>query len=165
MERLWDRERHIIKLYDPTFAPGDRSPGYVASYGPGFRENGGQYTHAAVWLARACFRRGRWDEGAARREDIALAARAEGYGAEPNVIAADVYTAPGQEGRAGWSWYTGAAGWWYRTAWEDMLGFAMRRGETSFALPDRAAELGWTVRDTVAGEAATSFPQKMENNS
>ena len=165
LERLWDRERHIIKLYDPPFAPGDRSPGYVASYGPGFRENGGQYTHAAVWLARACFRRGRWDEGAALLEDIALAARAEGYGAEPNVIAADVYTAPGQEGRAGWSWYTGSAGWWYRTAWEDMLGFAMRRGETSFTLPDRAAELGWTVRDTAAGEAATSFPQKMENNS
>jgi cyclic beta-1,2-glucan synthetase len=86
-----------------------------------------------VWLARACFQAGRPDDGAAILEDIALAPRAEGYLAEPFVIPADIYTAPGQEGRAGWSWYTGAAGWWYRTAREYLVPY---------------------YRDRAAGEAA-----------
>ena len=122
LKELWDRENHRIVLLSPPFSPGDRAPGYVGTYGPGFRENGGQYTHAAVWLARACFLTGRAAEGAAILADIALAPRREGYLAEPFVIPADIYTAPGQEGRAGWTWYTGAAGWWYRTAREFLTG-------------------------------------------
>jgi len=145
LAELWDREHHRVALYAPPVRPGDRSPGYVASYGPGFRENGGQYTHAAVWLARACFRTGRWEEGAALLRDLALAVREDAYGAEPFVLPADVCTAPGLEGRAGWSWYTGAAGWWYRTAWQDMLGFRFRGGEADFDPPESVRERGWRL--------------------
>ncbi|MBR6115227.1 MAG: hypothetical protein IKQ10_08635 [Oscillospiraceae bacterium] len=141
LQTLFDRDSGRVLLYTPPFAPEDRAPGYVAAYGPGFRENGGQYTHAAVWLARACFRRGRRADGAAILRALAQAAARPEYGAEPFVLAADVYAAPGREGRAGWSWYTGAAGWWYRVAWEDMLGFRMKGGAASFApVPETAAE-------------------------
>jgi cellobiose phosphorylase len=156
VDKLYDREAGIVKLLDPPFTP-EENAGYIGAYLPGVRENGGQYTHAAVWLARACFRRGRWEDGAALLEDIALAAREMAYGAEPWVLAADVYAPPGPEGRAGWSWYTGAAGWWYRTAWEDMLGFTLHRGKAAFSLPPRAAELGWRVSDRRSGETP-SFP-------
>ena len=91
-----------------------RAPGYVSTYGPGFRENGGQYTHAAVWLALALHRAGRREEATALAEDMALSLTAPEYGAEPFVLPADIAYAPGKEGRAGWSWYTGAAGWYLR---------------------------------------------------
>ena len=143
LRELWDRERHLLRLYTPAVEPGERSPGYVASYGPGFRENGGQYTHAAVWLARACFRIGRWSDGAALLRDLALSVRQEEAGGEPWLLAADLYTAPGQQGRAGWTGYTGAAGWWWRTAWENMLGLTMERGQADLRLPAPAREAGW----------------------
>ena len=79
-------------------------------------KNGGQYTHAAVWLALACHRRGLRAE--AESIMLGLLKRGEGYGAEPFVLAADVYSAPERYGRAGWSWYTGSAGWFYRAARE-----------------------------------------------
>ncbi len=143
---LRDPERPLTALYSPPFLPEDRSPGYVVSYGPGFRENGGQYTHAAVWLARACFVTGRWDDGAAILESVASALRSPEYGAEPFVLAADAASAPGKEGRAGWSWYTGAAGWWFRTAWQDMLGLRLRGGQASFDPPVPVREAGWQMR-------------------
>lgn len=111
---LWDRERRLIRIYAPPFLPEERSPGYVSTYGPGFRENGGQYTHAAVWLALALLRAGRREEAERLAEDIALSLASDEYGAEPFVLPADIAYAPGKEGRAGWSWYTGAAGWYYR---------------------------------------------------
>ena len=117
----------------------------MAGYGPGFRENGGQYTHAAVWLARACFRTGRWQEGAELLRAIAAAPRQKGYGAEPWLLPADVITAPEAMGRAGWTGYTGAAGWWYRTAWEDMLGMAWKSGEAAVSLPAPAESAGWRI--------------------
>ena len=111
---LRDRERRLIRIYAPAFLPEERAPGYVSTYGPGFRENGGQYTHAAVWLALALHRAGRREEAAALAEDMALSLTAPEYGAEPFVLPADIAYAPGKEGRAGWSWYTGAAGWYLR---------------------------------------------------
>ena len=114
IKRLWDRERRLVKLCDPPVGPEDRSPGYVRTYGPGFRENGGQYTHAAVWLALALGRTGRREEGLAMLRDLLPAGRGPEYGAEPFAIAADIASAPGAELRAGWSWYTGAAAWWRR---------------------------------------------------
>ena len=145
LRELWDRGRNLIRLYTPPVRPGERSPGYVAGYGPGFRENGGQYTHAAVWLARACFRTGRWQEGAELLRAIAAAPRQKGYGAEPWLLPADVITAPEAMGRAGWTGYTGAAGWWYRTAWEDMLGMAWKSGEAAVSLPAPAESAGWRI--------------------
>ena len=114
LDALWDREKRLIRIYAPPFLPEERAPGYVSTYGPGFRENGGQYTHAAVWLALALLRAGRREEAAALAEDIALSLQSDEYGAEPFVLPADIAYAPGKEGRAGWSWYTGAAGWYYR---------------------------------------------------
>jgi len=115
LRELWDRERRLVKLYTPGVGPEDRTPGYVRTYGPGFRENSGQYTHAAAWLALACIRAGRRAEGRAILRDLTPGRRGAEYGAEPYVLPADVVSEPGLSGRAGWTWYTGAAGWW-RTA-------------------------------------------------
>lgn len=129
LDRLFDRSAGVVKLFDPPFDGGEQDPGYIQGYVPGVRENGGQYTHAAVWLALACFRLDMPEEG---REILAalLPERKDPtvYRAEPYVIAADVYANPAHLGRGGWSWYTGAAGWFYRTAMEEMLGFRLRAG-------------------------------------
>ena len=145
LRELWDRETGLIRLYAPAVGPEDRSPGYVRTYGPGFRENGGQYTHAAVWLARACFRTGRREEGTALLRDMARTIRRPEYGAEPFVLPADVYTGEGMTGRAGWTWYTGAAGWWHRTAMECLLGIARKVGAEPALSPEAEAE-GWRLR-------------------
>lgn len=147
LRELWDRENHLLLLYAPPFTGKERAPGYVETYGPGFRENGGQYTHAAVWLAAALFRRERWEEGAALLSDITAAAHGSAYGAEPFVIPADIYSAPGQKGRAGWSWYTGAAGWFFRTAMTDMLGLSVRDGKWVTELSSEAKSHGWKIQD------------------
>ncbi len=129
MEHLFDREHQIVKLFAPPFDEGERDPGYIRGYLPGVRENGGQYTHAAVWLALALFRLGRGDEGHEVLHALLPAAHApECYQAEPYVLAADVYANPQHPGRGGWSWYTGAAGWFYRTAVEELLGLRVREG-------------------------------------
>ena len=119
VERLVDRGHGLVKLFDPPYGPDEESPGYITSYGEGFRENGGQYTHGAVWLAMALHRSGRTDEA---RELLRLLLPEghdlERYGAEPFALPADVYAAPGREGEAGWTWYTGSAGWFLRAARE-----------------------------------------------
>ena len=149
--RLVDGGRGIVKLLDPPFAADEERFGYIASYGEGCRENGGQYTHAAVWLARACFRAGRPDAG---REILSMLL-SEGreiarYGAEPYVLPADVCAAPGHEGEAGWTWYTGSAGWYFRTVTEDLLGVKLRGGRITADPPVCAL---FEVRElTVRGE-------------
>lgn len=123
LRRLWDREHGLVKLFDPPFSENERSPGSIAGYGRGVRENGGQYTHGALWLALACLRRGRKQNGLAllqllspgyERRDLAR------YEAEPFVLPADICSAPGREGEAGWTWYTGSAGWFYRILTEEL---------------------------------------------
>jgi len=127
--RLFDREHGLIKLFDPPFA-GAEQPGYIASYGPGFRENGGQYTHAALWLALALARRDRREEAWEILSALLPGGKdAAVYLAEPFVLAADVYSAAGHEGEAGWSWYTGAAGWMLRIVAEELLGLRLRGGD------------------------------------
>ncbi|MPM61041.1 Cyclic beta-(1,2)-glucan synthase NdvB [bioreactor metagenome] len=128
-ERLFRREAGIIQLFDPPFDWGERDPGYIKGYVPGVRENGGQYTHAAVWLAMACLRLGMTDEGYDMLAALLPAAHEpEVYRAEPYVLAADVYSNPAHLGRGGWSWYTGAAGWYYRVVLQELLGLKLRRG-------------------------------------
>ena len=114
LEQLFDESGGLTRLFAPPFGEGTERAGYVNGYGPGFRENGGQYTHAALWLALALLERGRTEE--ARRVLRGVMVRGEAYGAEPFVLAADVYSAPERFGEAGWSWYTGSAGWCLRAA-------------------------------------------------
>ncbi len=104
----------LTRIFTPPFGGGTEYAGYVNGYGEGFRENGGQYTHAAIWLALALIERGRL--GQARELLAGLLRRDGNYGAEPFVLAADVYANAARYGEAGWSWYTGSAGWYLRAA-------------------------------------------------
>lgn len=129
VDRLFNREAGIIQLFDPPFDRGEKDPGYIRGYVPGVRENGGQYTHAAVWLAMACLRLRMTEDGYAMLNALLPASHdSDTYRAEPYVLAADVYSNPSHLGRGGWSWYTGAAGWYYRTVIHELLGLKVRGG-------------------------------------
>lgn len=125
---LVDREAGIIKLLTPPFNEGYLEPGYIKGYVPGVRENGGQYTHAAVWTILAFAKLGQGDKAGELFHLInpinhtRTTIEAMRYKAEPYVVAADVYAAHPNAGRGGWSWYTGAAGWMYRVGIEHILG-------------------------------------------
>lgn len=125
---LVDPETQIVKLFTPPFSETPREPGYIKSYPPGVRENGGQYTHAATWFVIALAEMGRYDEAYRTFSMLnpvnhALDEKAaERYRTEPYVVAADVYSSPDKAGRGGWTWYTGSAGWLYRAGVEGILG-------------------------------------------
>ena len=132
LESVW---RHLVRedeglvlLLAPPFDTSEPSPGYIKGYPPGVRENGGQYTHAAVWFAMALARQGDGDRAARVLRMLNPIERARDpetvwrYGVEPYVIVADVYRLPGRIGQGGWSWYTGSAAWMYRAWVEDVLG-------------------------------------------
>lgn len=126
---LMDEESGTVALLDPPFDGKGPDPGYIADYRPGNRENGGQYTHAAVWLALAWFQLGEADRGwSILRTLLPEHHPVERYRAEPFVLAADVSRERGKEGAAGWSWYTGAAGWYWRVAVRELLGIRFRGG-------------------------------------
>ena len=129
VDRLYDRAHGLVKLFSPPFGDEGRDPGYIRSCGPGFRENGGQYTHGAVWLASALLKEGSTDVGTAMLLDL-LPARhpPESWGAESWVMAADVSADSDHYGQALWSWYTGSAGWFFRVVLEDLLGIRLERG-------------------------------------
>jgi cyclic beta-1,2-glucan synthetase len=129
VDRLFDKEDRIVRLFDPPFENGGSTPGYIKGYSPGFRENGGQYTHGAVWLAMGLFLAGMVDEGLEMLEALLPLGRENDiYRAEPYVLAADVYSACDHVGRGGWTWYTGAAGWYKRVALENLLGLTLKNG-------------------------------------
>lgn len=128
LEQLFDREHNVVRLFDPPFTRVKPDPGYIRSYGPGFRENGGQYTHGALWLAMALLREGRTDDGCAILQAVLPQAHDPvRYEAEPFVLAADVCTGDNVE-KAGWTWYTGSSGWYLRVVAEDLLGLKLRDG-------------------------------------
>lgn len=122
----------LIQLFDPPFDKGALQPGYIKGYVPGIRENGGQYTHAAAWVALATALQGRGDRAMELWNLInpvyhaTTAEEANHYKVEPYVVCADVYGAPPHTGRGGWTWYTGSASWLYRVAIETILGFQLR---------------------------------------
>lgn len=137
LDHLVDEQNGVIKLFTPPFSSGGKITGYVNAYPRGIRENGGQYTHAAVWLTMALFRNNMPNEAykllniinpAKKYENDTLA---EKYMTEPYALAGDVYSAKGMKGRGGWSLYTGSAGWFYRMVYEDMLGIKQENGEIS----------------------------------
>ncbi|MBL8533182.1 MAG: cyclic beta 1-2 glucan synthetase, partial [Betaproteobacteria bacterium] len=133
------RDRGIVQLLDPPFDSAQMDPGYIRGYVPGVRENGGQYTHGAIWAAMAFAALG---DGARAWELLALInpvnhaltpEATETYKAEPYVIAADVYGVAPHVGRGGWSWYTGSAGWMYRLMVESILGLRLEGTTLSIA--------------------------------
>jgi len=138
-EHLVQRDESLIKLLEPPFDQADMDPGYIKGYLPGVRENGGQYTHAAVWAAAAFAARG---DAQRAHELFAMinplnhgdsAEKIATYKVEPYVVAADVYGVAPHVGRGGWTWYTGSAGWLYRFIVESMLGLHLDGGRLRFA--------------------------------
>jgi cyclic beta-1,2-glucan synthetase len=130
-ERLVRSEAKLIQLLDPPFDHSVPSPGYIQGYVPGIRENGGQYTHAAIWVTMAFAFLGDNDRA---WELFALlnpinhgstSAQITTYKVEPYVVAADVYAVAPHTGRGGWTWYTGSAGWMYRLLCETLLGLKL----------------------------------------
>jgi cyclic beta-1,2-glucan synthetase len=137
--RLVNVKERLILLGTPPFDKTDRDPGYLKGYPPGVRENGGAYGHAAIWTAWACVKLG-WAEDALDLFDmlnpVNLANAAGGvsrYRAEPYVLAADLSSGATRAGRAGWTWYTGSAGWMYRLGLEGILGLKRAGSALRFA--------------------------------
>ncbi len=167
-QRLIRRDQALIQLLDPPFDKSDLNPGYIKGYVPGVRENGGQYTHGAIWMAMAFAQLGdsrrAWElmaminpvNHAGSPESIAT------YKVEPYAVAADVYALSPHTGRGGWTWYTGSAGWMYRLIVESLLGLRLTVDRLSFAPLLPADWEGFTVhyryRETVYHIAVVRTP-------
>jgi cyclic beta-1,2-glucan synthetase len=167
---LVSRGLGVLQLLSPPFDQSRQDPGYIKGYPPGIRENGGQYTHAAVWIVMALARLGSGDEAAEvfhmlnpvnHARDAAGLAR---YKIEPYVVAGDVYSHPEHPGRGGWSWYTGSAGWLYRAGIESLLG--LRRAGPTFSVDPcipaswPSYEIVWKFLDTTYRIAVSNPQQK-----
>ncbi|WP_248353653.1 GH36-type glycosyl hydrolase domain-containing protein [Anaeromyxobacter oryzae] len=128
------RGAQVVLLLTPPFDRSAQEPGYIKGYPPGVRENGGQYTHAAAWLVMALARLGSGDEAAEIFHMLnpvnhtRTGPDVTRYQGEPYVLAGDVCAHPEHAGRAGWTWYTGSAGWMYRAGLESILGLRRRGG-------------------------------------
>jgi cyclic beta-1,2-glucan synthetase len=126
--QLVSRSDGLIKLFTPAFDQTPHDPGYIKAYPPGLRENGGQYTHAAMWTTLAFALLGNGERAVELFSLLnpinhsSTRAGIHRYKVEPYVVAADVYSAPAHVGRGGWTWYTGSAAWMYRTGVEGILG-------------------------------------------
>ena len=132
-------DAQFIKLLDPPFDKSNLEPGYIKGYVPGVRENGGQYTHAAIWATMAFAMQGdkerAWElfgmlnpiHHASSLEQVNI------YKAEPYVMSADIYASAPHTGRGGWTWYTGAAGWMYRLTLETLLGITLEGNQLRIA--------------------------------
>ena len=140
-ENLVDDNAKIIKLLTPAFHSSLNNPGYIMNYPRGIRENGGQYTHSVAWYLMALIKSGYSDRAYRYYQMINPVNRALDkdssyhYKTEPYVIAADIYSAKGREGRGGWTWYTGSAGWFYRVGTEEILGLH-KHGESLKITPN-----------------------------
>ncbi|MGN8159587.1 GH36-type glycosyl hydrolase domain-containing protein [Salinisphaera sp. SWV1] len=151
---LVHRDTRLIQLLEPPFDTSKPSPGYIQGYVPGVRENGGQYTHAAVWAAMAFAALGdaeRAWELLTLLNPLSHAESAEAvatYQVEPYVVAGDVYAFAPHAGRGGWTWYTGSAGWLYQLITESLLGLRRRRNELTVRplLPKDWASFGLQYR-------------------
>ncbi len=145
--RLVDRKHALVRLFDPPFNTAVPNPGYIKGYVPGVRENGGQYTHAAVWAAIAFAvlgdRKRAWELfdmiNPVHHSDTAD--KCAVYKVEPFVMAADVYASAGLAGRGGWTWYTGSAGWMYQLIVKHLLGIRLKVDRIYF---EPCLPAGWT---------------------
>jgi cellobiose phosphorylase len=149
--RLVSREDRLIRLFTPPFDRSELDPGYIKGYVPGVRENGGQYTHAAIWTIMAFAELGETERAWDLWHLVNPVTHADSptgvatYQVEPYVVAADVYALAARVGRGGWTWYTGSAGWMYRLLTESLLG--LRLEPTRLRIEPRlpAAWTGFTV--------------------
>jgi cyclic beta-1,2-glucan synthetase len=163
--RLVRREHGLIQLLDPPFDKSNLDPGYIRGYVPGVRENGGQYTHGAIWAAMAFAALGdarRAWELTAMINPVNHATTAQGvatYKVEPYVMAADVYALAPHTGRGGWTWYSGSAGWMYRLIVETLLGVRLEGDRLTLApcVPANwpAFRIHYRYRETVYHIAVT----------
>jgi len=167
-QRLVRRDAGLIQLFDPPFDKSPLNPGYIKAYIPGVRENGGQYTHAAIWTAMAFAAMGKneraWElftllnpvHHGGTPEEIAT------YKVEPYVVAADVYAVAPHTGRGGWTWYTGSASWMYRLLVETLLGVHLEGNQLRLdpRLPDAwdSYKIHYRYRQTVYHITISRFP-------
>jgi cellobiose phosphorylase len=162
------REDRLILLFTPPFDKGPLQPGYIKGYVPGIRENGGQYTHGVVWTVLAAALLGDGDRAAELFGLLnpihhgSTPGEVAKYKVEPYVMAGDVYGAPPHTGRGGWTWYSGAAGWMYRTALEAMLGFR-REGDRLRVEP--CVPAGWPGYDLTYRHGSATYHVTVENPS
>jgi cyclic beta-1,2-glucan synthetase len=144
--QLVSRSDGLVKLFTPPFDHSAKDPGYIKAYPPGLRENGGQYTHAAMWTTLAFALLGDGDRAGELFSLLnpinhsSTRASIHRYKVEPYVVCADVYSAAPHVGRGGWTWYTGSAGWMYRAAAEGILGIKLRGGTL---IVDPCIPRGW----------------------
>jgi cellobiose phosphorylase len=133
------REANLVQLLDPPFDKSALDPGYIKGYVPGVRENGGQYTHAAIWATMAFAELGDSERAWELLRMISPvshgidAAQMDVYKVEPYVVSADVYAVPPHPGRGGGGGFTGSAGWMYRLIVESLLGLRLEAGKLRFA--------------------------------
>ena len=171
--RLVRRDDAIIQLLDPPFDKSNLDPGYIRGYVPGVRENGGQYTHGAIWAAMAFAALGdtrrAWELTSMINpiNHARTAAEVAIYKVEPYVIAADVYAVAPHTSRGGWSWYTGSAGWMYRLIVESLLGLRLEVDRLHF-LPCIPADwpgfsIQYRYRETNYGIAVLQHPSDAES--
>ena len=165
-DRLVRPQDQLILLFTPPFDKTERDPGYIKGYLPGIRENGGQYTHAALWAVWAFAELGQGDRAmelfrllnpihhADTLEKAAL------YRVEPYVVAADVYSVAPHVGRGGWTWYTGSAGWMYRVGVEAILGL-QRMGDVLRINP--CIPRSWSEYELVYRDGETVYHIRVEN--
>ena len=160
------RDEGLVLLLAPPFDKSVVEPGYIKGYVPGVRENGGQYTHAAIWTLIAYAMLGDGDRAGelfALLNPINHAATRAGlhrYKVEPYVVAADIYAAAQHSGRGGWTWYTGAAAWMYRAGLESMLGFKLRRDRLTV---EPCIPRSWPGYEVTYRRGETLYHIKVEN--
>ena len=165
-QHLVRRGDGLVQLFTPPFDRSAVDPGYIKGYVPGIRENGGQYTHAAIWSILAFAELGDGDTAAelfSLLNPINHASTRAGvhrYKVEPYVVAADVYAEPPHVGRGGWTWYTGSAGWMYQAGIESILGFRLR-GTT--LVVDPCIPRGWGGYEIDFRCRSTSYQIAVEN--
>ena len=160
------RDEKLSMLFTPPFDHPLRDPGYIKGYPPGIRENGGQYTHGSAWAALAFAMQGDGDKAAellSMLNPINHARDQTGvhrYRVEPYVACADIYSMPPHVGRGGWTWYTGSAGWVYRTALEWLLGFRLQ-GDTLTL--DPCISRGWPGFEITYRHRSSRYEISVEN--
>jgi len=169
-EKLVSWEDGLVALLTPPFDRMTQDPGYIKGYVPGVRENGGQYTHAAIWVVMAYALMGDGDEAVALLDLInpinhALSKdEADVYRVEPYVIAADVYAAEPHVGRGGWTWYTGSASWFYNVAVRTILGIrTVAEGGRRFLVIDPCIPKAWTTFSAEVRFGATTYSVRVDN--